>query len=68
MQHRDDIFYVVRACIAMHNMMVTIWVEEEHVIDDSSFYDTKTAVKVEVTEEEDVVGRENNSNMNTMKT
>ena len=33
----DDIFYVVKACIAMHNRMVEMCVGEEHE-ESSSFY------------------------------
>ena len=39
MHHRDDIFYVVRACIVMHNMMIKVRVDEEGEMEDSSFYD-----------------------------
>jgi len=64
MHHQDDIFNVVQACITMHNIMVRVQVEEADVIDDSSFYNNTTAFKMEVVEEEDVEGQENNSSMN----
>ena len=38
MHHRDDIFYVVRACIAMHNMMVETRLAEE-CAEDATWYD-----------------------------
>ena len=41
MHHREDIFYAVRACIAMHNMMVEIRVEE-HQDESSTFYEVVT--------------------------
>lgn len=36
--HQDDIFYVVSAVIAMHNMMVQYRVEHEGVVESASFY------------------------------
>ena len=36
--HREDIFYAVKACIAMHNMMVELRVSE-HQEESSSFYE-----------------------------
>ena len=36
--HKDDIFYVVYACIAMHNMMVEYRVEKEGSTETSDFY------------------------------
>ena len=38
--HKDDIFYVVYACIAMHNMMVQYRVDEEGSTETSDFYAT----------------------------
>jgi len=38
MHHRDDIFYAVRACIAMHNMMVEVRVENDNE-ESSSYYE-----------------------------
>ena len=37
MLYRDDIFFVVRACVAMHNMMVETRLEEGE-IEDASWY------------------------------
>ena len=56
MHHRDDICYAVRACIAMHNMMVEIRVNEdqEEII---SFYEVVNVsdVPVPVTATEPIV-------------
>jgi len=38
MHHRDEVFYVIRACIVMHNM-IRIQVEDEEVTKDFSFYE-----------------------------
>ena len=38
LHHKDDIFYVVYACIALHNMMVQYRVEEEGQTDSKMFY------------------------------
>lgn len=38
MHHREDIFYAVRACIAMHNMMVETRIQD-NTEEDSSFYE-----------------------------
>ena len=38
MHHRDDIFYAVRACIAMHNMIIEIRVNKDRE-ESISFYE-----------------------------
>ena len=38
MHDREDIFYAVRACVAMHNMMVEVRVSEDQE-ENSSFYE-----------------------------
>ena len=58
MHHCDDTFYVVRACIAIHIMMVRIQVEDEEGTKDLSFYD--------VTDDEDDNQGNDNEDVNTM--
>ena len=40
MHDKEDIFYAVRACVAMHNMMVATRVNEWNEEDDECWYDT----------------------------
>ena len=66
--HQDDIFYVVFAVIAMHNMMVQYRVEHEGVVESASFYamshleDAEGGIDddgVDESDERDVVGCQN---------
>lgn len=56
MHHRDDIFYVVRACIAMHNMMVKVRVDEEGIAEDYSLYDTPVSENIQDMNEQEEHG------------
>ena len=56
MHHRDDIFYVVRACIAMHNMMVKVRVDEEGIAEDYSLYDTPVSETIQDMNEQEEHG------------
>ena len=59
--HQDDIFFVVFASIAMHNMMVNYRIEEEGVLESEHFYavshleDTELANQTDEQEEHDEV-------------
>ena len=39
LHYKDGIFYLVRVCIALHNMMVKVWVEDKDIMEESTLYD-----------------------------